>query len=166
MKKYIIIICITTAFCFSGSSFVVSANNSVPSKKPDKTFKVSSRSKTVEMSKGQTYRIKMKLRENRYYFISVKGKKKLGCVQYKIIDSNNENTVIFDNSAYEFDDNMTFYNEFDRNVIIEIRTMPCCLGKNLTKKYGVKLLFANKRLKKNEEFDFNNNNNYNLYAVN
>lgn len=161
-----IIIWISAIICLSGSSFAVLGNNSFPTKVPDKTFKISSRSKTIKMSKGQTYRMKMKLRENRYYFISVKGKKRLGCVQYKIIDSNNENTVIFDNSAYEFDDNMTFYNEFDRNVIIEIRTMPCCLGKNLTKKYGVKLLFANKRLKKNEEFDFNNNNNYNLYAVN
>ncbi|MCD4793679.1 MAG: hypothetical protein K8R54_10620 [Bacteroidales bacterium] len=164
MKKYMKIIWITAIICFSGSSIVVLGNNSFPTKVPDKTFKVSSKSKTVKMVKGQTYRMKMKLRENRYYFLSVKGKKSLGCVQYKIINANNENSIIFDNSAYEFDNNMTFYNEFEREVIVEIRTMPCCLSENLIKKYGVKLLFANKKLKKNEDSDINNN--YNLYAIN
>ncbi len=165
MKRNLITIILVMAIIgFSKNGIANSSDLNFFSKKPDKTFVVSSKSRTIEMKKGQTYRMKMKLRKNRHYFMSVKGKKKLGCIQYRIIDPNKNNEVIFDNSAYEFDKNMTFHNDVDRNVIIEIRTMPCCYENSFSKKSNVKLLFANKKLKKNEEFYFNNS--YNLYAVN
>jgi len=162
MKKYITAVLISVFFLFSGNSSIL-ANNFIPVKKPDKTFKTSSKSRTIEMKKGETYSIKMKLRKNRLYFMSVKGKKKLGEIQYRIIDPNNNNKVIFDNSAYEFDKKMTFFNDKERNVIIEIRTMPCCFEAKTSKKRNVQLVFANKKIKTNEKsYTYNN---YNLCSV-
>jgi len=143
---------------------VLASNNLLKIKKPDKSFVISSKSRNVKMAKGQTYKIKMKLRKKRYYFISVDAKKKLGDVQFKIIDTQNNNEIIYDNSANEFKKEIILKNQKDRNVIIEIRTMPCCYENELAQKANVKLLFANKRLNKNE--DFNINNRYNIYAIN
>ena len=143
--------------------YAVFATASTPTNKPDKSFKVSSKSKTIEMAKGQTYNVKMNLKADRFYFMSIDGKKSLGNIQYRIIDPNQNNKVIFDNSAYEFDKNMTFHNDVERDVVIVITTMPCCLSNSSAKKSDVNLVFANKKVTKKE--DINIHENVNLYAV-
>jgi lipopolysaccharide export LptBFGC system permease protein LptF len=140
------------------------AGNPVFKKLPDKSFSVSSKSRTVEISKGETYSLKMTLKKDRYYFISIVGEKQKGCLQYKIIDPQKNNSVIFDNSAYEFNKDMTFFNENEREVIIEIRTLPCVFKKKSLKENHIKLLFANKKSKNHEEFNLDSN--FNMYAVN
>ena len=161
MKNYNIIFTVLFAAFFILNINNSNAKNRFHAKLPDKNFNLSSKSKTVIMEKGETYRIKAKLRENRYYFFSAEGNRKRACLQYRIIDPNNNNEIIFDNSAYEFINNITFLNKVERNVIIEIITMPCYKSKKRTN--NVKVLFANKKMKGNEEFDVNRN--YNLYAV-
>jgi len=164
MKNLRYIILSTALFCFIGIGNASLSKSLFLKKKPDKSFVVSSKSRTVKLAKGQTYHIKMKLKKNRYYFLSINGERKLGNIQYKIIDPKKNNEVIFDNSAYELCKEMTFQNNEDREVIVEVKTMPCCFDNELQKKRNVKLLFANKRLNKNEESNFNNS--YNLYAIN
>ncbi|MCF6183772.1 MAG: hypothetical protein L3J56_03940 [Bacteroidales bacterium] len=163
MKKLINLILISAVLSFTGNTFA-SPVSGQPLKKPDKSFTVSSKSRTVEMKKGQIYHMKMKLRKNRYYFIALKGKRFLGPVQCRIIIPSENNKVIFDNAAYEFDNNITFYNNNDRDVVVEIKTMPCCFENELAKKGNVKILLANKKLRKNETFNLDTD--YNLYAVN
>ncbi len=163
MKKSVLLILIAAVLSIPANTYA-SYDKFLPVKKPDKSFIVSSKSRTIKIKKGQTYHMKMKLRKNRYYFISLKGKRFLGPVQCRIIVPSENNKTIFDNAAYEFDKNILFYNENDRDVVIEIKTMPCCFENELSKKGNIKLVFANKKLKKNEIFDINNS--YNLYAVN
>ena len=164
MKKLINLILITAVLSVSVNTSAYSLNGLLPSKKPDKSFTVSSRSRTVEMKKGQTYHMKMTLRNNRYYFIALQGKRFLGPVQCKIIVPSENNKIIFDNAAYEFDKNITFYSDSDRDVVVEIKTMSGCFENELSKKGNVKLLLANKKLRKNEKFTLDSD--YNLYAVN
>lgn len=165
MKKLINIIFITVILSISTNANPLSNNwFRQKTKVPDKTFKISSKSKTIKMEKGQTYHMKMKLRKNRYYFISLKGKRFLGSVQCRVIVPSENNKVIFDNAAYEFDKNILFFNSYDRDVVVEIKTMPCCFENKLLKKGNIKLLFANKKIKKHENFDISSD--YNIYAVN
>ncbi|MCF6366450.1 MAG: hypothetical protein L3J35_09650 [Bacteroidales bacterium] len=163
MKRIVSLILTVALLSMSVSSFALSAKL-FPTRKPDKSFKVSSKSRTIEMRKGQTYHLKMKLRKNRYYFIYLKGKKKLGPVQCIITIPEESNKVVFDNAAYEFEKNILFYNKDERDVVVEIKTMPCCYESKLSKKQTVKLVFANKKIKKDEIY--NTDNSYNLYAVN
>jgi hypothetical protein len=88
----------------------------------------------------------------------------MGCLQYKIIDPGKNNAVVFDNSAYEFNKEITFFNDTEREVIIEIKSLPCVFNKKSKKENHVQILFANKKTKNNEEFSINNN--FNLFAVN
>jgi len=164
MKKLIQLTLISILLSLTSNTYALPIKHLLPIKTPDKTFKVSSRSKTIQMKKGQTYHMKMKLRQNRYYYFSLKGKKFLGPVQCRIIVPGENNKVIFDNAAYEFDNKITFFNDSERDVVIEIKTMPCCYENASIKKGNVNLVFANKKLRKNEEFNLDTD--YNLYAVN
>lgn len=159
--KYLIAAILLLHSTFADASFI---KKIFPTKTPDKSFVISSKSKTLKMNKGQTYRMKMKLRHNRYYFISLKGKRFLGPVQCRIIVPSENNKVIFDNAAYELKDKILFFNNQDRDVVVEIKTMPCCYENELAKQGNVKLVFANKKIRKNEEFDFSDD--YNMYALN
>jgi hypothetical protein len=165
MKKFISLLLTTIMLQTSVSVF---ANPSVKLppfiKKPDKSFVISSKSRSVQVQKGQSYRMKMKLHKNRYYFIALKGKRFLGQVQCQIIVPSENNKVVFDNAAYEFDNNILFFNENDREVVIEIKTMPGCFDNEYSKKGNIKLVLANKKLRKKEEIILDTD--YNFYAVN
>jgi hypothetical protein len=160
MKKLTYIISILSILFFFSIGNNAIANAHVPTKVPDKSFKISSKSKTIFMEKGDNYRIKAKLRENRYYFFSACCKKKEGCLQYRIIDAETDE-ILFDNSVYEFENNVTFLNDEERNVIIELRTMPCY--KNMHKESKIKVLFANKKIKEDNDYEINFEGH--LYAV-
>lgn len=152
MKKYLVISFIITAFLFStnakSQSFIL---ENISQKKPDRTFNVSNKSRKLKLKKGDTYEIKMKLKNYRLYYISVCGNKAFNNIQYQLKMNNNKNEIMYDNAAYEFDKNNTFRVEKDTTIVIKIKTQPSTCLKCDKKKRKVKVFIAYKNTKRHEE---------------
>jgi len=147
MKNFISII--IAALLFAGSSF---AQNTEQYVKPDKDF-IRSGSRTVRMRKGESYQLNLKLKKDRIYYISVRGGKSLGNLQYKIKSKDADNQeIMYDNSAYEFKAYNTFYSETSTQLCLEITTEPaCCLDTGKKQKEEIEFYIAYKKVKRHEK---------------
>ena len=140
------IICLISAISFSINGYgQINLRANANYIKPDKTFQRSSKSKKIEMKKGDTYTLNLKLKENRTYYISVAGERALGDVQYRIIEKGEEETVLYDNSVDEFQKSIIITSDSIKQVVVEIVTQPDMYKRNNKDKSEIEFLYAYKR---------------------
>ena len=115
--------------------------------KLDKTFQVSGKSKTVMMKKGDVYNMTLDLKKDKAYYISVSGNKSLSDIQYRLVSDDEKANVLFDNSAYEFNNETIVSVKEDSKVRLEIKTQPANYLAFSKAKKDVKLLIASKKVR-------------------
>jgi hypothetical protein len=147
MKAIIYILMFATALFASQSSFSQGKHDMKNEIKLDKTFQVSGKSRTMKMKKGDTYNLALDLKKDRAYYISVSGNKSLSDIQYKLVSENENSKVLYDNSAYEFNNNTIISVEKDSKVRLEVNTQPASYLSYSTIKKDVKLVIASKKVK-------------------
>ncbi len=147
MKTLIYILAFATALFASQNSFSqkkADGNNEI---KLDKTFQKSSKSRTVKMKKGDTYNITLDLKKDRAYYISVSGHKSFSDIQYKLVSENENSNVLYDNSAYEFNNQTIISVEKDSKITLEVKTQPANYLAYSANKKDVNLVIASKKVK-------------------
>lgn len=147
MKALIYILTIATALFASQNSFSQKKLDKSHEIKLDKSFQVSCKSKTVRMKKGDSFNLALDLKKDRAYYISVSGNKSLSNIQYKLVSADENSNVLFDNSAYEFNNNTIISVEKDSKVRLEVNTQPANYLSYSTVKKDVKLVIASKKVK-------------------
>jgi hypothetical protein len=115
--------------------------------KYDKTYQVSGKSRTVKMNRGETFHMSLDLKKDKAYYISVSGNKSLSGIQYRLVSTNENPDVLYDNSAYEFSDKTMISVKEDSKVVLEIKTQPASYFSYSSDKKDVKLLIASKKVK-------------------
>ncbi len=88
-------------------------------KNPDKSFKISSSSRSIKMRKGKKVRIILNAYGGREYFFSTYSKPKVGTLQFRIINSA-DNKILYDNSTEGLIDTKTFKVETTKKLFIEV----------------------------------------------
>jgi len=78
------------------------------------------------MKQGDTQTLKLTLKTDKLYFVSVQGNTNEGIVQYRIkrIDENQNEVVVYDNSLFDFKENEIFKVDETAQYILEICTQP------------------------------------------
>ena len=152
MKKYIIISVLIATLLIPANIYsqVLSFTDS-KYKKPDRTFKTSNKSRDLKLKKGASYKINLKLKKSRLYYVSVRGNKVFKNVQYQLKTNNKKDEVLYDNAAYEFNKYNTFRVQKDTVITLEIKTQPALCFECNKKKRNVDVLIAYKKIKRYEE---------------
>lgn len=92
--------------------------NKCPS--PPKAFKISSTSKSFSLKRMKKVELNLTLFGNRAYFISTKGNAKLGKIHFRVIEANENRSVLYDNAADSYAPNKIFEISSTLNVIVEV----------------------------------------------
>ena len=87
---------------------------------PPKGFKLSSTSKSFSLKKMKKVNLKLTFYGDRAYYISTTGKPKLGKIHFRLIEADENRTILYDNAADSFATNKIFEIESTLNVIIEV----------------------------------------------
>ena len=86
----------------------------------DYTFFYSRQSKSALFKPGQTSELKIIAYSGEDYYVSVCGHRKLGNIQFRILEDNPAKKVIYDNAMDEYSESVIFSNDVTRNLIIEV----------------------------------------------
>ncbi len=86
----------------------------------DYTFFYSKQSKSMLMRPGQKAQVKIIAYGGEDYYISVCANKKFGKLRFRIIEDNDDKTVIYDNAENNYQESIIFSNEVTKNLIVEI----------------------------------------------
>ncbi|MGQ1783918.1 MULTISPECIES: hypothetical protein [unclassified Saccharicrinis] len=86
---------------------------------PDKSFQISSSSRSIKLRKGKKARIVLNALGGKEYYFSTYPKPKVGALQFKIINTNG-NKVLYDNASEGLIDHKTFGVENTQKLFIEI----------------------------------------------
>lgn len=87
--------------------------------KPDKSYTVSSKSRSIKMRKGRKTRIVLNVYRGRDYFFSTYSKPKVGDLQFKIVSAST-NQVLYDNAAEGMVDNKKITASLSQKLYIEL----------------------------------------------
>jgi hypothetical protein len=90
----------------------------------DYTFFYSRQSKSTLFKRGQTSEFKIIAYGEEDYYISVCAHRKFGDLRFRIIEDNEDSTLIYDNAEHEYKSDIIFTNKSTRNLIIEISVPP------------------------------------------
>lgn len=90
---------------------------------PDYSFFYNQQSKSFELALGQSAEIRIIAYENTEYYISACAHRKYKRYQLRILEDNDNRSVLFDNSRMGFIDSVKFLNQTTRRLILEI-TVP------------------------------------------
>jgi hypothetical protein len=156
MKSIIYILTFAAALFAAQNSFSQKKLDVKNEIKLDKTFQISGKSRTVMMKKGDTYHITLDLKKDKAYYISVSGNKSLSDIQYKLVSEDGNSNVLYDNSAYEFNNQTIVRVKEDSKVVLEIKTQPANYLAYSAIKKDVKLLIASKKVKSSNMNDLPN----------
>jgi hypothetical protein len=88
----------------------------------DYTYFYSRQSKSMLFKPGQTTELNIVAYGGEDYFISVCAHRKLGNIQFKILEDNADRSLIYDNSMDEFSTSIYFSNDITRNLILEVHS--------------------------------------------
>ena len=86
----------------------------------DYTFFYSRQSKSTLFQRGQTSELNMVAYGGEDYYVGVCAHRKFGDIHFKIMEDNEQRTLIYDNTKDEFASSVIFSNENTRNLIIEV----------------------------------------------
>lgn len=90
---------------------------------PDYSFFYNQQSKSFELALGQSAEIRIIAYENTEYYISACAHRKYKRYQLRILEDNDNKSVLFDNSRMGYVDSVKFLNQTTRRLILEI-TVP------------------------------------------
>lgn len=90
----------------------------------DYTFFYSRQSKSALFKRGQTSEMKIIAYGGEDYYIGVCAHRKFGDIHFRIVEDNDERTVIYDNTQDDFSQSVVFSNEITRNLIVEVTVPP------------------------------------------
>jgi hypothetical protein len=89
----------------------------------DYTFFYSRQSKSALFSRGQTSELNMVAYGGEDYYVGICAHRKFGVLHFRILEDNDDRTVIYDNATDEYATSVMFSNVNTRNLIIEV-TVP------------------------------------------
>ncbi len=110
----------------------------------DNSFVYSSHSKSELYSRGQTSEIKLEIYEGEDYYVSVCANRKFGDIRFKIMEDNDDSTLIYDNADNDYDDSVIFTNDVTRNIIIEV-SVPGGTDKGKTERRCVGIVIESRK---------------------
>ncbi len=114
--SFIILIFIATQTILHGND----CNNTFKKcKSPDQTYKISSSSRSIKLTRGKKARVVLNAYGGRAYYFSLYARSKVGLLQFRIINSQN-NQIIYDNSTEALVDNKTIKLESTQKLFIEV----------------------------------------------
>jgi hypothetical protein len=86
----------------------------------DYTFFYSRQSKSALFRQGQTSELRITVYGGEDYYIAVCAHRKFGDIRFRIMEDNEEKTLIFDNADDEMAESIIFSNDITRNLILEV----------------------------------------------
>jgi hypothetical protein len=86
----------------------------------DYSFFYSEQSKSALFRKGQTSEFKIVINEGEDYYIAVCAHRKFGDLHFKILEDNEDSTLIYENAEHDYTNSVIFTNEVTRNIIVEV----------------------------------------------
>jgi len=86
----------------------------------DYTYFYSRQSKSALFRKGQTSELKIVIYGGEDYYIAVCAHRRFGDLHFKILEDNEDSTLIYDNAEHDYANSVTFTNEVTRDVIIVV----------------------------------------------
>ncbi len=89
----------------------------------DYTFFYSRQSKSALFRHGQTSKLNIVAYGGEDYYVAVCAHRKFGNIQFKIIEDNEDKSLIYDNASDDYAESVIFSNNVTRNLIIEV-TVP------------------------------------------
>ena len=90
----------------------------------DYTFFYSRQSKSTLFKRGQSSEFRIITYGGEEYYVAICAHRKFGDVQFKIMEANNERTLIYDNSQDNYATSVIFTNDVTRDLIIEVTVPP------------------------------------------
>lgn len=110
---------------FSISSFIIYGQNCSNyhvdnCRRADESFAISRQSRSALFTQGMSSEFTITVYGGEEYYISVQGEKNLGNMKIRVKEDNKRNTVLYDNSAYDYEAFFYFKNENTKSLIIEI----------------------------------------------
>ncbi len=91
---------------------------------PDDSYESSGRSRSITMYPGKIKQVVFTVYENREYFLSLCADKKVKNLQMRIRETNENQDILYDNAAYEFEGTLTMTIESTKKLMIEIILPP------------------------------------------
>ncbi|NBC82093.1 MAG: hypothetical protein GVY19_01810 [Bacteroidetes bacterium] len=88
----------------------------------DYTFYYSRQSKSALFERGQISELRIVAYGGEEYYVSVCANRKWKNMRFRILEDNENRTVLYDNADNEYAEDITFENENTRNIIIEVIT--------------------------------------------
>lgn len=86
----------------------------------DYTYFYSRQSKSALFRRGQTSEMKIIAYANEEYYVGVCAHRKFGIVHFKIMEDNEQRTLIYDNTKDNNSESIIFSNNVTRNLIVEV----------------------------------------------
>jgi len=88
-------------------------------KSPDQSYKISSSSRSIRLTRGKKARVVLNAYGGRAYYFSLYAKPKVGMLQFRIINSL-DNKILYDNSTEALVDHKTIKLESTQKLFIEV----------------------------------------------
>lgn len=86
----------------------------------DRTFLYSRQSKSALFTPGMKSNFSIVVYSGEEYYISVSGHRKLGDIHVRLKDDDENNTVLYDNANFKYEDFFYFKNALTKKLIIEV----------------------------------------------
>ncbi|GAF02210.1 hypothetical protein [Saccharicrinis fermentans] len=121
MKRILLLLAIISIISIGTNSSLANdcSNTYKKCESPDKTFKISSSSRSIKLRKGKKARIILNAFAGKEYYFATYAKLKVGALQFKIVSPTN-NKVLYDNSAEGLRDYKVFKVENTQKLFIEV----------------------------------------------
>lgn len=91
---------------------------------PDFSFYYNGQSKSALFKRGQTSELHIVVYEGEDYFVSVCAPKRWQPVRLRIMEDDEDKTVLFDNKKQNYVDTVKFSNKVTKRLILEVSTPP------------------------------------------
>lgn len=86
----------------------------------DYTFFYSRQSKSALFKQGQTSELRITVYGGEDYYIAICAHRKFGDLRFRIMEDNEEKTLIYDSAEDEMAESIIFSNDITRNLILEV----------------------------------------------
>lgn len=86
----------------------------------DRSFLYSRQSKSAAFKPGMKSEFSIVVYGGEEYYLSVDGHKKLGNIRIRLIEDNTEQTILYDNAQFKYENFFYFKNSLTKNLIVEI----------------------------------------------
>ncbi len=106
----------------------------------DRSFFYSRQSRSAVFTPGMTSKFSIVVYGGEEYYISISGHRKLGDIRLRILESQEDEAVLYDNADYKYEEFFFFKIKRTRKLILEITTEETDGNKEKNKKYCLGVL--------------------------